>query len=99
MYVYLNVDQTARLNIAVLASNLVLIHSVMSKVWLERAASLGQAILQQWGDLLQLAVRDTRISNQFVTTRALRFAQPRCTTTPTVLSTKRNYHIGLQSII
>jgi len=42
---------------------------------------------------------DIRISNQFVITRALHFAQPRCTTTPTVLSSKRNYHIGSQSII
>jgi len=39
------------------------------------------------------------ISNQFVITRALHFAQPRCTTTPTVLSSKRHYHIGSQSII
>jgi len=44
-------------------------------------------------------VRNIRISNQFVITRALHFAQPRCTTTPAVLSSKRNYHIGLQSII
>jgi len=45
------------------------------------------------------AGRDIRISNQFVITRAHNFAQPRCTTTPTVLSSKRNYHIGSQSII
>jgi len=43
--------------------------------------------------------RNIRISNQFLITHVLHFAQQRFTTTPTVLSSKRKYHIGSQSII
>jgi len=50
-------------------------------------------------DIFRRSVGNIRISNQFLITCALHFAQPRCTTTPTVLSSKRNYHIGSQSII
>jgi len=52
-----------------------------------------------WRRTAPTAASDIRISNQFLISCDLHFAQPRCTTTPTVLSTKRNYHIGSQSII
>jgi len=42
---------------------------------------------------------DIRISNQFLITRALHFAQPLLPYYPTLLSSKCHYHIGSQSII